>query len=340
MKALVVGTGLMGRAVAYGLHKLGLEVYAQDINPENLEKLKEIIPVNTNEIKSLDYVIIPDNMDVVVSAIPFAMCDIIASKCIEKNVRYCDLGGNPFYSEAIQKMAKTSSVFTDLGLAPGYINILAEECYQKYPEVKSISMQVGGLPVKPTGTLKYNRTFHIHGLVTEYIGECDIIRDGKSAKVATLEETENVYHDYGFELEAFHTRGGIGKTLELMLNRGVKECSYKTLRYRGHANLLKFLRDECKTLEESLLNACPETKKDMICIRVVADRKTFKEFTIIHDEQWTAMQKATGFPTAVVASIMASGKMDGKPVLDYSDIPINEFNEKLSIFSIPPNHWE
>lgn len=41
------------------------------------------------------------------------------------------------------------------------------------------------------------------------------------------------------------------------------------------------------------------------------------------------MQKGTAFPTAAVAALMAQGKMNYGPVLNYSHIPLEEFIEML-----------
>ncbi|MFP6602454.1 MAG: hypothetical protein VB862_07995, partial [Pirellulaceae bacterium] len=59
------------------------------------------------------------------------------------------------------------------------------------------------------------------------------------------------------------------------------------------------------------------------------------------DDTWTAMQKSTSFPTAAMAAILAEG--DGcKSILDYSDVPLVDFAEKLSIIGgigEPLSYW-
>ncbi len=356
MNAVIICSGDMGTAIAYALFKLGFNVSLADNDAKRINDAK-------NKLASFGYKVTSDFLveigcnyttpktmidswgspDIVVSAVPWNLTYEVAKICTIRKIRYCDLGGNPDVSADIHDLAiKTNiscSVFTDLGLAPGWANIIAEKGFKEKGEAKSVRLYVGGLPEVPCGSLGYSCVFSSSGLVNEYLGKCEVLKNGKVEFVKALSEIKNHNCDTGL-YESAHTKGGLSKTLELMQNRGVDECFYKTLRYRGHFEKVKFLIDECKLqdihfdrdrngLHIALENACPKTSKDKVLIDVHVDDWNYSR-CIMHNEHWTAMQMATAFPAASVASIMATGQLDHKKVLDYSDVPIELFESQLS----------
>jgi saccharopine dehydrogenase-like NADP-dependent oxidoreductase len=269
------------------------------------------------------------------------------------------LGGNPDVSSKINKKfetAKRACCFTDLGLAPGYVSILAEKGYAEVSQkdqVHSVEMFCGGLPANNClNKLGYALTFSTKGLYNEYTGDCEVIEGGEIMYRPALSDRQFVLFkgypqdDMQSTLEAFHTRGGTGTTIQSMHKRGVKECFYKTMRWRGHHDYLTFMLHQCKmdyeTFEKCIETACPSAAnvKDLIFIRVVVDIDHPDEFVPVpewekcmvigSDDQWTSMQRTTAFPAAAVAGLMGEGKFDGKTSLRYEDIPIPAFEENLS----------
>jgi saccharopine dehydrogenase-like NADP-dependent oxidoreductase len=138
-----------------------------------------------------------------------------------------------------------------------------------------------------------------------------------------------------------------------MRSRGVKNCSYRTLRYRGHRDIVKFLIKDCGlddfSLEQIFVTGCGHANKDEVFIvaEVKGGDKTWRRERVIKaDENFSAMQKATAFPIASVAALMAEGVFDGPKEqhrdyytqysrsLAYNDIPFDLFKEKLNILGI------
>jgi saccharopine dehydrogenase-like NADP-dependent oxidoreductase len=136
-----------------------------------------------------------------------------------------------------------------------------------------------------------------------------------------------------------------------MKSRGVKNCSYKTIRYAGHRDIIKFLIRDCKLPDEALrqifLEGCAPLKdiKDIVIIKSLVrrgDLKWSKELVISADNKFSAMQKATAFPISSVAALMAKGVFDDRKienrsgdiklpiVLSYKDIPQEGFTENLT----------
>jgi saccharopine dehydrogenase-like NADP-dependent oxidoreductase len=270
------------------------------------------------------------------------MTTLIARDCAAHNVRYCDLGGNPEVSEGIHSLYEdTQSVcFTDLGLAPGLANIIAEYGVHTHLPPQTVELMCGGLPVHPAGTLKYNLVFHPHGLWNELTGDCEILKDGEIVQIQALQNVSEL----GEKLEVAHTKGGLSSSLQLMKDRGVQNCSYQTIRFKGHYDYIKFLlidcglRNDSATFERLISYACPKTTLDRVFLRIKVD-DWVSESVIENDDDWSAMQKGTAFPTAAVALIMAQGHLDTYgPVLNYSHIPLENFIDNLhNIGGMPVN---
>jgi saccharopine dehydrogenase-like NADP-dependent oxidoreductase len=334
MKACIFGVGAMGLPAAWAMLKLGFDLQLIEEEDDRFDSIEALLGVRPQDHTYE----IDDDCDVVVSCVPYLFNHIVAEECSERGIPYCDLGGNPIESGRIQKdFGNKIGVFTDLGLAPGYLNIMAEYFVAKYPDQKYIYMRCGGLPSeKMDNKLKYARVFHIEGLTNEYSGLCDVIKDGQHKQVEAL-ENESWFqweHDGRYiDMECFPTKGCTNVSMKSMLDRGIREFTYKTVRYKGHVKWIKFLMKDCKItgkeFSRAIINACPRTKKDIVYTSVDSGGIYRIQKIIEHDDQWTAMQKGTSFPAAAVAAIMANRKEP--KVWTYEDVPLDQFQDNLRI---------
>ncbi len=338
--------GIQGVAIAYGLHVLGYEIIGIEFLENNVQHAKRLldklnVPVILIHGNIIEGSFIPEhNPDIVVSALPFDLNYDLAIKCIENGTRYCDLGGNVDTAIRIRDAAEHGAkvpCMTDLGLAPGLANNIAELGYLALGGADSVLIRVGGLPVNPVGTLKYGLTFNPHGLYNEYREECFVLKDGKKINADPLGDVEEIIFEGPGQLEAFNTSGGIANLLESMMERGVKECNYKTIRYPGHVELIRFMLFECKmdlrSFSEAVINSCGFITEDQVLIQIVVtfgEKRWEKKFRILHDENFTAMQKTTGFGAAAVAAILGSGAMDDKRYANYVDVPAEGFRRNMN----------
>ena len=366
MKAAVLGIGKMGTAICYAMHKLGFYDDGADSNEHTAENFRKYVGgpdgafylTDQNDAdKCMENVLVFEKPDIVISSLPYHQTEEMAYWCIANELRYCDLGGRVDVSKGINDDAKrhaTKPVFTDLGLAPGWVNILAEEGYRKLyggAEIISVEMMVGGLPdylESNKNPLRYGITWSIDGLINEYKDDCLILFDGETKLVGGMSGLETVKTESLGVLEAFYTSGGASHTLESMKKKGVKNCSYKTLRYKGHCDIVKFLIRDCglddHALEQIFVTGCGYAEKDEVIViaKVHKGNKTWNEEKLIKpDENFSAMQKATAFPISSVAALMAEGVFDGKKdehrdyytyylkSLTYEDVPYDKFNENL-----------
>lgn len=358
MRALVFGVGRMGTAIAYAMDKLGFTVIGADTNDaaaENVPAGREnsfLIIENEGDFKPCLETTAPD---IVISSLPYHQTEPLAKMCVDKGIRYCDLGGRVDVSANINEYARehaTKPIMTDLGLAPGWVNILAEEgCKRVHGPVDSVKMMVGGLPAIPTNPpLNYAVTWSIDGLINEYRDDCEVLVNGEVEIVQGMEGIEKV--EFGLmpdeELEAFYTSGGAAHTIQTMKQRGVKNCSYKTIRYKGHRDAVRFLirnadlSDEC--LEAVFKQGCCTSTGDIVLIKsevMSGDLKWKKEIIVGYDNNFSAMQKSTAFSISSVAALMAEGHFDDRKVqnrggdiklpvvLNYKDVPYDKFVENL-----------
>ena len=336
--AALFGVGRMGLAITYGLSKLGHRV--------------KFSFVTTHLIQDPDnpYDILSSGFDIVISSLPYHQTKGLASYCIEKNIPYCDLGGSVPVSLEINSLAEEKNkgnVFTDLGLAPGLVNILAEWGYHELGGADSISMMVGGLPASPpnmlANPLNYTVTWSVDGLINEYKDSCEILIDGKIKEVEGMSGLQLVHSKKLDELEAFYTSGGAAHTIKTMKERGVANCSYKTLRYKGHREIVNFLMRDCELPNECLKHifekGCSSVHSSDLVIVIVEIKKgnmTWKkEIVVFSDERYSAMQKATAFSIASVADLICEGKMPPKSLsMKYADVPFGSFIHNLETLGL------
>jgi saccharopine dehydrogenase-like NADP-dependent oxidoreductase len=369
MKAVIFGIGKMGTAIAYAMKRLGHEIVGVDSNPNGRANLNKNLRENdyafyhSNNLEAdkaeiLDY----EKPHVVISSMPYHQNLSLAKYCINSGLRYCDLGGSVPVSKEINSFAEekaTKPVMTDLGLAPGWVNILAEQGYKELhgsSEDASIKMMVGGLPdyhESNENPLRYATTWSIDGLINEYKDDCVILENGEIKTVKGMDGLESIDTEKLGKLEAFYTSGGASHSIYSMKTRGVKNCSYKTLRYKGHRDIVKFLIRDCQLNDEALNKVfsigCGTASKDEVIILAKVfkgDKVWQKEKLISSDEQFSAMQKATAFPISAVASMMAEGLLEGDmdqrrdyyiqypKVLAYENINTEVFNIKINLLGL------
>ena len=116
---------------------------------------------------------------------------------------------------------------------------LADPALPRHPQIE---LKVGALPRHPAGLLGYAFNWSAEGVVNEYLNDCEVLRNGQRQMVPAMTEHERVVIG-GIELEASLTSGGLGTMCETFGGR-VQRLDYKTLRYPGHFELMRFYFDE------------------------------------------------------------------------------------------------
>src|SRR5215831_12669802 len=275
---LLLGAGKIGTTIATFLSACGdYDVLVGDQDEQALHRLRRTAPVRTVLLDVTDAAALGRAMAgrrSVVSACSFAVNPGIAQAALDAGISYFDLTEDVATTHIIQKIAhqagKGQIFMPQCGLAPGFVSIAANHLTIGFEKLDSVRLRVGALPQFPTNEMKYNLTWSTDGLINEYGNPCECIYDGQLIEVLPLEGLEHFSLD-GIDYEAFNTSGGVGTLCETLAGK-VRTLDYKTIRYRGHRDLMAFLMNELRLndrrplLRDILENAVPMTPQDVVLI--------------------------------------------------------------------------
>jgi saccharopine dehydrogenase-like NADP-dependent oxidoreductase len=210
----------------------------------------------------------------VLSAAPYHATRRIAEAAKAANVHYLDLTEDVASTRSVKQLAAGAGTafIPQCGLAPGFITIVASDLISRFDSLQDVRMRVGALPKFPSNALNYNLTWSTDGVINEYCEPCEAIVNGQLRETQPLEECEEFSLD-GVQYEAFNTSGGLGTLCETLAGK-VRNLNYRTIRYPGHAAIMKALlndlrlRDRRDMLKDILENAVPITLQDVVIIFV------------------------------------------------------------------------
>ncbi len=289
---LVTGAGKIGSLITFLLtHSNNYFVYLADIQDDNqlikrLGKLQnfEYIKLDAKDKNAVTQFIKQHKVEAVISSLPFYCNKSIAEIAAEQNIHYFDLTEDVETTRMVTELAKKakSSFVPQCGLAPGFISIVANHLMKNFPELDTVKMRVGALPTNISNALQYSLTWSTDGLINEYGNPCEAVENGEPIELLPLEGLEEIKID-GLTYEAFNTSGGIGSLAQSYYGK-VKHLSYKTIRYPGHCQKIKFLMNDLKlnddreTLKMILENAVPKTYQDVVLVYVSVTGKQDDQF--------------------------------------------------------------
>jgi len=158
--------------------------------------------------------------------------------------------------------------------------------------------------------------------------------------VLPLEGLEHFSLD-GIDYEAFNTSGGVGTLAETLKGR-VRKLDYKTIRHRGHRDLMSFLLNELRlndhrqTLKEILERAVPVTPQDVVLVFcTVWGRKDglLTQLTharkVYHGEHWgrqvSAIQLTTAASLCAVVDLHVAGRLPKRGFVRQEQVQLDEF---------------
>lgn len=344
---LVVGAGHIGSLISILLLQskdYKVTVIDNNVNGAELKKLLNIIPkidilaLDVSNTTALCELINNRQIDAVISCLPFYLNEYIATAAKNTNIHYFDLTEDVQTTQKIKKLSENSKkVFVpQCGVAPGFINIVAEYLMHSFELCYETKLRVGGIPKYIDNTLKYGLTWSLDGLINQYCNPCPAIESGNLVMKEPLEDLECLTFD-GCEYEAFNTSGGVGNLVSSSLGR-VQHLNYKTIRYPGHCEKMRFLIKELKlgedkkTLFRILEHSLPRVDDDILILYASAsgkikgnyeERHYFKKIMpkVIESHRWTAMQTATASSACTAIDLILS-----KPKLEGGFIPQTWFD--------------
>ena len=260
----------------------------------------------------------------VASAAPFQQTVAIAQAARDAGVHYFDLTEDVASTRHIRTLAQgaATAFVPQCGLAPGFVSIAAADLASRFDRLDSVRLRVGALPAFPSNALNYNLTWSTDGVINEYIEPCEAIVEGRRTEVQALEELESFALD-GVRYEAFNTSGGLGTLCETLEGR-VRTLNYRTIRYPGHAAIMKALlhdlrlKDRRDILKDILENALPSTMQDVVIVFVTVSgmrdgslqQDTFARRIysgVVAGKMRSAIQITTASSLCAMVDLMAQG---------------------------------
>ncbi len=338
-RAVVLGGGMIGRVVARDLAAdADLAVQICDIDAAALASLAAVPRVE----RVVADVCAPGVLesliaqaDVVVGAMPSHLALATLRRVIAAGKPCVDIAFMAEDATALNDVAVEGgvAVVVDCGVAPGLTNVLAGYELARFDRVDRFRFYVGGLPVERRWPFSYKAGFAPADVIEEYTRPARIVVGGREVVRPALSEVEALEFAGIGTLEAFNTDG-----LRSLLRLPVPEMSEKTLRYPGHAELMRVLREvgffgqapvrladgqEVVPLRLTQALLFPQWtfapgEADLTVFRVEAEGVLAGVATRVRYDMvdhydpatgMSSMGRTTGFPCAIVARMLLRGEI-------------------------------
>ncbi len=358
-KVLILGAGRQGRSAAYDFLRKGnsYAITVADAMIEALEAAREQLSLEegqTTQVDLQDEEAVRDLLrgaDGAVFAADYALNERLTRWAIAEGCHAVDFGGNHDVVDRQHELHETAqqagvAIVPDTGLTPGLAGILVAGGIGKLDEAHSAGIRVGGLPQEPKPPLDYSLLFSVRGLTNEYLEPSVVIEDGAVTTKPSMTGLELLDIE-GREYEAFYTSGGVS-TLPQTFGDKLKKLDCKTLRYPGHARLIRFAFDigfrseevvsvkgrdivPREVFEAMLEQSLPHDEPDITVMRVTVvgkkdGRITRAVYSMIDyfDEEtgFTSMQRCTAWPGTIILHMLLDERLTQRGVL-YQERAVN-----------------
>ncbi|MCU0661374.1 MAG: saccharopine dehydrogenase NADP-binding domain-containing protein [Myxococcota bacterium] len=344
MKVAVLGSGRVGWVIARDLNEdANLKVTVIDRSTQSLERVSRRVGCATvvADLSNPGVVAqLSSDADLVVGALPGAMGLSTMEAVIDAGKPYVDISFMPEDPRELDSKARERGVpvLYDIGIAPGMSSMLATHAAKQIGVVRHLSILVGGLPNVRTQPWEYAAPFSPADVVEEYVRPARMRVGGHITMRPALSGIEHVDFPGIGTLEAFHT-DGLRSLIDTLDCPSMEE---KTLRWPGHADKIRLLRDAGFLSKESVEMPGGE----LVCPRDLtlklleepwrldddSDEFTVMRVTVIGGKEpnysrvvWnvadrsdrtrkeTSMARTTGFPAAILARMMLDGSLKLEP---------------------------
>ncbi len=344
MRCIVIGAGRQGPAAAFDLAKFGsfsqIVLADADLDAASAacSKVNFLLghgavtcgTADASDRESLRGLLA--GFDLAIAAAPYRLNPNISHAGIDVGCHVVDMGLDA--PDALEVHARTEEaaqkgvcILTDCGIAPGTVNVMAMALLASAPRATRVRLYCGGLPETAGAPFFHKVMFSVESLLGEYVDEVDSLRNGEIVWSQPLEGFETIEFEGFGKLEAVTTSGGTG-TAPYHLKGRLRDYEYKTLRHPGHWQAMKTLRDggfwseqpvegcvpRDLTLALMALHMVDPESKDVVVTRVVVEGDNGDATMDLVDWSdpltgFTAMQRTTGFSTAIAAHEVANGRV-------------------------------
>jgi saccharopine dehydrogenase-like NADP-dependent oxidoreductase len=341
---IVLGAGMVGSAMAADLskkHKLTIA----DKSIERLEYIKEkhpniaIIQLDVSDRENLKSAL--SNFDLVVCAVPGFLGFQTIKTIIESGKNVVDISFFPENALELDALAKSNGVtaIVDCGVAPGMHNIILGY-YNENLKLTDFETLVGGLPKVKKWPFNYKAPFSPVDVIEEYTRPARYVENGNIIIRDALTDCELIEFDQVGTLESFNS-DGLRSILFTMPH--IKNMKEKTLRYPGHVEYVKVLKDSGFFSEKKItINGTEispldftskilfnewklgETEQELTVMRVSmkGENKNGKIEEVVYnlydeycpETQTSSMARTTGYTATAVANLFLEGLFTEKGI--------------------------
>lgn len=275
------------------------DVTIADVDPVTVDRLLEEgadgMCIDLSDPANIERAIA--DADLVVGAVPGFMGFKTVERVLDAGKPVVDISFFPEDAFALDAKARKAGVpcLVDCGVAPGLSNLVLGRLEAALDETRSFKCLVGGLPVERNWPWDYKAPFSPADVLEEYTRPARFRRDGREVVVPALSEVELVHFPGLGTLEAFATDG----LRSLMRTAKTPNMTEKTLRYPGHAELMRILRDAGFFGKSPVQAASGQVRPLDVTSALLFDQWQFEE----------------GEPDLTVMRMEVEGAKDGKRVL-------------------------
>jgi saccharopine dehydrogenase (NAD+, L-lysine-forming) len=338
-RVAVVGLGNVGRLIADMLLERGFEVRGADADEARASGDHASV-MDVRDPAALGRLFA--GVDAVISCLPYYLNATVATAAHAAGVHYLDLTEDIATSRTVRRLAENAdTIFMPrCGLAPGFICIVGAGLAVGLGTIDRIQLRVGALPRSPNNAAGYACNWSPAGVINEYLNDCEQLRRGELVSVAPLSDVETIVID-GARYEAFTTSGGLGTMCETFAGR-VDCLDYKTIRYPGHCQLMRFMLRELglgREREEAvrlLASAYPPVRDDVVIVYAAAegtskDRRAREEFVrvyrprIVAGSARTAIAWTTAAGAVGMVELLAEGSLPDSGFVRQEDVSLGAF---------------
>lgn len=347
-KVVIIGAGKIGRAIATMLASSSdYHVTVADRSDAQLAMVARHASVSTQQVDitneaALDALLAGNYA--VLSALPYDLTVPIAQAAARCSTHYLDLTEDVASTQSVKALAATAdrAFIPQCGLAPGFVSIVAADLGRRLDSIDGLRLRVGALPQFPSNALNYNLTWSTEGVINEYCEPCEAIVNGKRAMVTPLEEREEFSLD-GVTYEAFNTSGGLGSLCETLEGK-VRTLNYRTIRYPGHAAIMRALLHDLRlaerrdVLKDIFEKALPSTMQDVVVIFVTATGRRNDQLVqetyankiysrTVGGEMQSAIQATTSAGVCAVLDLLAKDRLPQRGFIKPEQVTLIDFLE-------------
>ena len=369
MRFMIVGAGMQGRACAFDLARQDgvSEVLLADSSDANLASAKKFLKSPKVKFAKVD-ASKPDSIgklakgrNTLVSCVPYFFNLGLAKAALKNKVNFVDLGGSTpvvLKELALDKAAKKAGIgiVPDCGLGPGMTNIIGAAAIRDLDRADEVLIRDGGLPQNPRPPMNYLLTFSEHGLINEYVGKGLSLKDGKLIEVGGCSEVEALEVPGLGVCEAGHAAGGLS-TMAMTFKGKVHYLDNKFIRYPGHMavinamNAMGFFDESPVKVGKDMVSPRALAavlfrrhfdrpgEKDLVVIQITAKGvKDGRPAKVVYDmedryddaNKMTAMMRTTAFPAAIIARMLADGRIPPGAHTNETGVPAAEFFKEIA----------